>query len=234
MTFATYVIWFMIGSVYAVKSPHLDQQDCNRLALGRVKTRLWKHYRERRASEPGWKKRGNELWNLTESMISKNKKKAMTMIKASEARSLIAFVLEVLEESVPSMPDESQDRIRGEYLLAAARSAREVDRLLSNNGRVGQPLAEQQTLMNHYVRHVTMFVRAGAELVPKHHQMIHLIQQGRKLGAPHLRSTYVDESLNGVIARIAQSAHRWSFSEVTHYKYAGLQAMTGLRGQHMT
>ena len=232
--FIAFVIYFLISTpLYKVDVEGIDPEDCQRLALFRIRAKMWAHYKRRRGSDPQWKKKKSELWNLTEKMLGKSHK-PMLNVKAAEAKGLLAFVLELLEEAVPKLVEHGPFRMRGEFLLQAARAAVEVNTLLSSQGaNVEVTPQEQQTLMDHYIRHVTMFRRGGGCLLPKHHLMVHLIQQCRSLGAPWLRATYFDESLNGVIARIARSSHRNTFSETIHYKYAALQELAGPSAQHM-
>ena len=45
-----------------------------------------------------------------------------------------------------------------------------------------------------------------------------MIQRALHRGNPRLYSTYRDESLNGIIAKIARSAHRRTWSNVIHFK----------------
>ena len=109
-----------------------------------------------------------------------------------------------------------------------------VDELLRNTGTYVVTFDAQQELLDSYLHHVTLFSRCGGRLRPKHHMMFHLIEQCDKIGAPEVRATYRDESLNGVIARIAQSCHRNHFGEVAHAKFAQLQALGGRAAMHMS
>lgn len=64
-----------------------------------------------------------------------------------------------------------------------------------------------QTLMNSYTRFVTLSERAGMPKIPKCHLMMHMLQRAVKKGNPRWYSTYRDESLNGIIGKVAASVH---------------------------
>jgi hypothetical protein len=53
------------------------------------------------------------------------------------------------------------------------------------------------------------------------------------LGAPKLYATFRDESLNGVVAKVARSCHRNNFSRMVHVKFRRLQALTDSKAMQM-
>ena len=91
----------------------------------------------------------------------------------------------------------------------------------------------RQTMLDKYTHHVTLYARAGGLLKPKHRMVFHMIIRSRELGHPSLQSTYRDESLNGVIGRIARSAHRNTFLITVHPKLHLMMALGGASSMQM-
>eukprot|EP00959_Pyramimonas_sp_CCMP1952_P168601 3522739-Pyramimonas_sp.AAC.1 len=50
-------------------------------------------------------------------------------------------------------------------------------------------------------------MRVGARFVPKHHLWAHLVQCAAANGNPRFYSTFLDETLNGVVATMAKAGH---------------------------
>ena len=65
--------------------------------------------------------------------------------------------------------------------------------------------------------------RAGLALLPKCHMMYHMIQRAVRKGNPRMYSTYIDESLNGVIARVCRSVHRRGWALEVYRKLAMME-----------
>ena len=228
--FIATALWFLIGSsVYTPKIDYLSTEDCNRIALLRVKQKLWDHYKLKR-SDPQWKRKGSEIWNLTIKMLGKKKHPKLN-VKAAEAKGILEFVVKQLGEDVSKL--EPIEMERGQLLLACGKSALKVDMALRNSGKIELEHSVRQQLLNDYTHHVTLFHRAGGLLKPKHHMMFHLIIDTARLGAPSLHATFRDESLNGVIAGIARSCHRNHFAEAVHFKFSALQVLAGPSAMHM-
>ena len=61
--------------------------------------------------------------------------------------------------------------------------------------------------------------------MPKHHWMVHCVQQPPTFGNPRFHHTYRDESLNGVIAKIAKTSARSTFAVTVHRKFGILQQL---------
>jgi hypothetical protein len=229
-TYIPLAIWFLVGSsVYSPNISYLSTEDCCKIALMRVKHKLWEHYRIKR-SDPRWKQKGSEIWSLTLKMLGK-KSAPLISIKAAEAKGLLEFIVKLLEQDVPKLV--SHERLRGELLLACGKSAWRVELALRNSGVIEMTRDQRQQLLNDYTHHCTLYFRAGGLLKPKHHQLFHMILDSSWKGHPSLYATFRDESLNGVIAGIARSCHRNSFAEVVHFKFSALQAMAAPSAMHM-
>lgn len=113
---------------------------------------------------------------------------------------------------------ESKDLVlQGKLLAKALESALEFNSNLGGAVR-NIPMEKQTRMFNCYKRCVVYFDRAGGTLLPKNHMMFHLLQGMNKRGHPSFYHTYMDESLNGVIARIARHCHRRSWDVDILYK----------------
>ena len=163
-------------------------------------------------------------------MLGKRKDPKIS-IKATEAKGLLEFVINLLEEDVPKLaPAEA---MQGALLLACGKSAFRVELALRNSGAMVLSRVQRQELLNDYTHHVSLYHRAGGKLKPKHHMMFHMILDSSWKGAPSLYATFRDESLNGVIAGIARSCHRKRFGEIIHFKFSALQSLIGPDAVHM-
>ena len=69
------------------------------------------------------------------------------------------------------------------------------------------PLQACIELMEHCVRHNRMLQRANVELRNKHHQFFHLTERIWKMGNPRFYSTFLDETLNGILSNIAMATN---------------------------
>ena len=230
ISFIPLALWFLIeSSIYTPKIDFLSREDCSSIALMRIKQKLWAHYRIKR-TEPRFKTKGSEIWNLTLKMLGKRKDPKIS-IKAAEAKGLLEFVVNLLEEDVPKLaPAEA---MQGALLLACGKSAFRVELALRNSGAMVLSRVQRQELLNDYTHHVSLYHRAGGKLKPKHHMMFHMILGSSWKGAPSLYATFRDESLNGVIAGIARSCHRNRFGEIIHFKFSALQSLIGPDAVHM-
>ena len=141
--------------------------------------------------------------------------------KANENKHLVAFAIVMLERHAAAL-----EPVTHKFLLASARAAHQVNEIIRTSPRVFTP-DQQQSLMNAYIKHCAMFIRAGGVMMPKHHLMLHCIQRSGQLGNPKFNSCYRDESLNGVIVKIARSAHRLTFMETVHKKFNVLGKLGG-------
>ena len=132
--------------------------------------------------------------------------------KAAESHGLLKFVLWLLEkysDEFEKLPEETSRPLA--ILKAATQAANSMDDILLSRMQCPH-------LMQHYLRFLTLYLKAGGVWRPKCHLPLHLIQRAMVQGDPRLYSTYRDESLNGVIAKIARSAHRSTWGNVIHFK----------------
>ena len=208
--------------------PHISLADTRRLALLRIKSKLWTFYKLKRL-DPDWKRKGSEVWNLTEAMMGKKKggKVGEFKCKAAEAKGLLEFCVYLLSEYSGAFAAKGGlHGTHAAYLLASGEAAVQFELILHSHGRA-MPHAAQNELFAAYIKHASLYQRAGGVMMPKHHLMIHLLMRVARHGNPVYYHTYKDESLNGVIARIARSCHRTSFGMSVHMKFSLLTFLIG-------
>jgi hypothetical protein len=208
------VLWFVLRSdVYGHGlPPYLSAEDSMHLKLLRLRSDLWLHYQQMRAADPEWSKRASQIWNLTLKMLGKETNPCVKA-KASESRHLLDFCHSILEKHHNAL-----EPVQAQFFLASARAAVQVNAIIKESPRI-MTRADQQRLLDAYLRHCAMLVRAGGTLVPKHHLFIHCIQRISRLGNPRFYTCYKDESLNGVVVKMARSCHRMTFMRSVHNKF---------------
>ena len=102
----------------------------------------------------------------------------------------------------------------------------ELDGIMDENQHsVARPV--QVKMWEAFSRHVHLYLRTGGTCLPKYHLMMHMLHRVAIHGNPSSYSTYRDESLNGVLAKIARSCHRSAFGFGCHWKYQLLCGMVG-------
>lgn len=138
--------------------------------------------------------------------------------KAAESHGLLRFVLWMLHKYKSDFASQPPDLARKLALLTAAgEAAVAMDEVLQQENRQFKRL-DCQTLLQQYLRFLSLYLKAGGVWRPKCHLLVHMVQRALDRGNPRLYSTYRDETLNGVIAKIARSAHRRTWSNVIHFK----------------
>lgn len=101
--------------------------------------------------------------------------------------------------------------MRFRLVTEASAAAMEIERLMVAHSR-NLPATVAQDMFDNYMRFSAMAYRAGMIGTPKTHLMIHCFQQARRKGNPRLYSCYRDESLNGLVSRVASSVHQSVFA----------------------
>ena len=216
------MIWFILDSdCFNVKYPWMNQEEGYEMAVMRLRNLLREHYRAMRRSDPTWDARASQVWSLTVSMLG-NKSGPMMSTKADETKHLLTFVVEIFRTYQVQLTAFSATRFK--FLLASAESEQEVNRIIKTSGRVLSD-TQRQSLMDAYLRHLSMWFRSGGACYPKHHLMLHCIQRTRILGNPRFYHTFRDESLNGVVVKLARSCHRTTFMDSVHERYQWLEAL---------
>jgi hypothetical protein len=211
-------LWAILRSdAYAYDlPPHLYAEDRMHIKLLRLRSDLWIHYKAMQQEDPSWRTKASQVWSLTLKMLGPEWNPVLKA-KASESRHLLDFCVKVVEQNQASL-DPSQAM----FLIAAGQSAMTVNDIIRTSPQI-MSVEIQERMMKAYIRHCVMFMKAGGQFVPKHHLMLHCIQRISILGNPRFYHCYHDESLNGVVKKIAKSCHRMTLMHSVHnkFKWAG-------------
>jgi hypothetical protein len=212
--YVAYTLWFVLRSnAYSVNLPiWLSAEEKLHLVLLRLRSDLWLHYKRMQQNDPTWSKHASQVWNLTLKMLGAESN-PMLRAKASESRHLLEFAVSLLQKFEAVLPAAAC-----KFLLASGLAAVDVNTIIKDAPRLMSG-DDQQRLLNAYLKHCAMYVRAGGHLVPKHHLFIHCIQRIDVLGNPKYYTCYHDESLNGVVIKLARSCHRMTFMQTVHDKF---------------
>ena len=143
--------------------------------------------------------------------------------KAAETHGLLGFSVEMLLKHQNTIHHgESAELFQ--LLLRAGQAALKFDEVLAAHGRrVDEQACE--ALFANYDRFICLCARAGVPRLPKAHLVYHFLQKASSKGNPRMYSTYVDESYNGVIARICRSVHRRGWALAVYRKLDMMQTM---------
>ncbi len=166
----------------------------------------------------------DQVWNLTLEMLGDPDHNPCLKAKAAETKSLLPFVLELLEQSMPHVEDNDR-KLQGQLLLACAREATKFDKLLRESTRILKPETLEQLLFT-YKRMNVLYDRAGGIQHPKFHLMVHCIIDQQLAGNAIYYACYRDEELNGIIDKVARSCHQMVWYESVFQK---LHVMRKLR-----
>ncbi|CAE7761127.1 unnamed protein product [Symbiodinium sp. CCMP2456] len=209
------------SSVYRPADQDLDKEEADKLALLHIRAELWSFYKRRReADEDGtWRKKGTEVWNLTLNMLAGKYLKA----KAAETHGLLNFVVDRLGKHSEILASASQ-AASFDLLLRAGMAAMDFDAVLAAHPRAIDSEA-CGLLFDKYNRFICLSARAEVPLMPKCHMMYHMIQRAVHKGNPRMYSTYIDESLNGDIARVCRSVHRRGWALAVYRKLSMLEQL---------
>ncbi|CAE7212809.1 unnamed protein product [Symbiodinium sp. CCMP2592] len=210
-TFIAYGLRLLLTTmIYRPLIPDLEKEEADRLALLCLRAELWSYYKRLRQfdDDGSWKTKGSEVWNLTLTMVAGKYVKA----KAAETHGLLGFLVDRLEmHKCVLAATEQADTFA--LLLQAGQAALHFDAVMASH-----PRAIDETvcglLFQTYDEFICLCEKAEMHLMPKSHMMYHMLQRAVRKGNPRMYSTYIDESLNGHIARICRSVHRrtWAYS----------------------
>jgi hypothetical protein len=131
--------------------------------------------------------------------------------KAKETHGLVPFCAELLDRySVRLQAEPQVVQQRATFLRQACRHAMEFDALLASTHRADVPF--QEALLSHVLRFNKLMHVASGNLLPKSHALVHMAQNADFHGNPKGHSTFHDESVNGLVKKIAASSHRSTFA----------------------
>ncbi|CAL1136592.1 unnamed protein product [Cladocopium goreaui] len=207
---------FCIDSGLWAPDTGLDAADSRKISLLAIKAELFNFYKIKR-SDPDWVGKSSEVWNLTLGMLGSEDHPSLGA-KAAESHGLLEFVhwlfgihLERFDKLTP------EKKRKGKFLLEAAKAAMGLDDVFQAEHRK-MTRSQVQKAFNSYVRFLSFYAKAGGNITPKCHFMLHLIQRSLFKGNPRLYTTYRDESFNGLLAKIARSCHRRTWMNAIHWK----------------
>ena len=142
--------------------------------------------------------------------------------KAAETGAVMIWALDFCQRHA--------DRLREGCHLGAAGEPLVQYALLLKDSPLVVPHETCQALLDCVVQHCVRMQHADVRLLPKHHYWAHMTLQIPARGNPRFYSTFLDETLNKVIATIAVHSHPSQWEERT-FQRLHLQA-TLLPGNH--
>ena len=121
-----------------------------------------------------------------------------------------------------------QLHLQAMLLRAAANEAILFNGLIKSSTRT---VSDQhvESMQKSYSRFFVLYERAGGNVTPNFHLMLHAISQATRYGAPKWFATYVDEAFNGVLASIAKTCHKLTWAETVFTKLAAIEQMDSSR-----
>lgn len=209
--FVSTAMWtLLISNIY--KLDVTNQNDLVRVGLVRLRAELWDFYRT--LGNP----KHTQIHDLTEGMLGSKATPMVHHASGAETRSLLPFVVHQLTKYKTELPQPL-----GEFQIAAGSALQEYFDVQALHGRQVPRQAVKQMLYL-ALRHNTLLEKCTPHFVkkchlPKHHQWLHAILDTHWQGNPKKRSTYRNESLNGIGARIGRSVHRTTFTVSTFEKF---------------
>ena len=194
----------------------------NRTGGTRQRQLLERGVRAMRARLHSWYDRNparTRVGNLTVGMVLGTKGtiyRPCLRAKGAESRTLAFFARDELQCWVHTI-----DTTEARLLLGACNNLCSFYNVLERGGRV-LTVTEGRELVGHVLNYNTLFSRSGRTLAPKNHLWLHLAQQAARNGNPKFFSTYPDESLNGIIAKICRTAHPNTLAIMVFKKWRAL------------
>jgi len=147
--------------------------------------------------------------------------------KAAETHGLVAFAHKLLTKHMPTFEEKGGEiELCAKLLQGCGKELINFNNIIKANDRNMSP-ANQRLLKGHFLKAAILYDRAAGVLRPKWHIMLHACDRISHFGSPRYYWTYKDESINGVVAKIARSCHRRAWAETVHRKYNLLKATIG-------
>ena len=115
-----------------------------------------------------------------------------------------------------------------QLLKAAANAAATFNDLIKPDVRRVSP-EQQASMQRSYAHFFVLCERAGVNMTPKFHLMLHAIGQVTRYGAPKYYATYVHEAFNGVLASIAKTCHKLTWADAVFTKLSAIQQLDAHR-----
>ena len=201
-----------VGSAIAVDDTH-------KLRASPLNTALRAFYSERRAA-------GHATDEITGSLIEVIGKHDDPQLscKAAASGDLLRFAMTMVRQHRDSITT-------GEHLFVAGQALEQYLTITRHAGAQLEP-QEQRALIEGCLRFRRAAPLCGCRFRPKHHLYVHLVYSAQVFGNPRVwTSTWVDESMNSMLACVAKSAHAWTWSRriLSSFAHGGGPASHGKR-----
>ena len=188
--YVAHVLWrTLIDNVWKIRG-NLKQQEEDGVAAAFQDLKSW--YARRGVPS------NLQLGQLTRSMIGSRDLQDLKT-KAAETGIMVGWATDLCTRLKSHIS-------HGEELEAAGLALLRHQVVLKENGRIMSWQARCE-LVDTCLRHLCLVKLAQMPLVPKHHMWVHLSLRA-EVENPRYYSTFLDESLNSVLATAAQTAHR--------------------------
>ena len=192
-------LWLCIEkNAFAVAAASLeDRRNATVLIIREDLTRFYQHFLAVKG------KQLTQISELTPKMLGKRRAQKLKF-KETETWGFLLWVQNVqsriagcLGEAVPTV------KLATDSLVAWMDTINEAGRLVSDSA--------QAKLCDCVRQHMAALRELEFAVIPKHHLWVHLTVGVRKLGNPRFYWTFLDESLNGNIKKIARRCHQATF-----------------------
>jgi hypothetical protein len=196
-SFCQAAIWQCIeADVWKIGTPNAEV--LLSLSCGRLKQDLLAWYRRQRRDAPHVPL--YEISDFTPSMVGTHAHKCLAT-KAAETGTLVHFCRDLVAEH------RARLGVKGVALLAVGNSLHALQVLMRESPR--RLSAEQaQGMVDHAKAAAATRAAADVPFSPKWHLMLHLVSKAWRVGNPSSYSTFLDEGLNGALAKIGASSFR--------------------------
>ena len=141
--------------------------------------------------------------------------------KAAESGILVQWATDLCGRYADDVPNGHLMRSAGEALTTYSKILKETPLVV--------PVAVKPRLLDCVLRHIRMLNLSDIPLLPKHHYWAHMTMQIQERGNPRFYSTFLDETLNKIVATIAIHSHPALWQERI-WQRIGLQASLKTEG----
>ena len=188
------VLWSLISANAWNHAGTADEVEA--MSVMNIRAELMNYYHQMR-------QRGRhltEVQNLTVSMLGSRHLQNFIKTKAAETKGLVPFCIQLVLEKGDKIPNIAT------ALHGAGEALQRYIELLDAYPK--QPDEEQcQLLFEVGMSHLRLAEEAGVAETPKHHLFTHMLRQTKRNGNPKTYSTFLDESLNRVLAAVSKGAY---------------------------
>lgn len=164
-----------------------------------IRNALWEWYRDQRRIRPH--EEITQVTDFTVRMLGKPGSQSLST-KAAETKGLVPFVLSLLKKYRTALTVEESGA-----LIGAGDALQEVFEIMARSPRELPPRMVQR-FYDATKKHLVLSAQAGMVLKPKHHMLLHMASRAQMYGNPDHYSTFEDESINKLLKKVGEAAHR--------------------------